>query len=502
MSAKPWIVLKFGGTSVSSHSNWKNILQITQTHLENGYRPLVVCSALAGVSNLLDKAFGLASAGRDFQPAYQKIQSEHQRLAKEMGLSLPESLQRELQELHELLSQVQTQQLNHPRYKAAIMSKGELMSTLLGQAWIESQSLPLVWLDARELLHSEEDEQLSAARHYLTAHCPHHYDAQLSQSLNQRAPLGAITQGFIARDSAGETVLLGRGGSDTSAACLAARIGALELEIWTDVPGMYTANPRLIPEARLIQTLDYDEAEIMAYRGAKVLHPRSLAPVRDYLIPMRIRCTTAPSHTGTLITRQNLPDEAAQVRAISSRSSLCLISAQKDDHTMETFDFLGHVSEAFKSQGIAISSLTTSSEQVSVTLDTTLSAVEEASLEAVLKSLKRFSRPRMLPQMGSISLTGHRIGSAFHQIGSILEEACQNDLRQLLHSSDNRDMTLLVDCEDTHQLVVSLHAQLIESGSQTDFGPTWAEFKQAQNPSVHHLEQRRNEKNSPLKVAS
>jgi len=496
MSAKPWIVLKFGGTSVASATNWKHILTITHTHLENGFRPLLVCSALSGVSNLLEKAFSLASQGQDFQAVYQKIRSEHQDLSQALKLAWPERLEQYLETLAQLLQHTQETQDLRPQTQAQIMAHGELMSSSLGQAWLTQQGLKLSWLDARELLHSEDETHLSQARHFLTAHCPHDYSASLNSQLTQQAPLGGITQGFIASDSQGATVLLGRGGSDTSAACLAARIGALELEIWTDVPGMYTANPRLIPQARLIRSLDYDEAEVMAYRGAKVLHPRSLAPVRDYNIPMRIRCTTAPWHSGTLITRQNLPQASGQVRAIASRSSLCLISAQKTDHTLETFDFLSAVAKAFCSRGVAISSLTSSSEQVSVILDSSLNAVEATCLDAVMTELKTFSRPRIQPQVGAISLTGHRIGETFQQISTVLEAANQSELRQLLHSSDNRDITLIVDCEDTGELVKSLHQSLIESQPDSELGLTWAEFKQQMQRRELHVQR------PALKIAS
>src|SRR6185295_10239855 len=137
-----------------------------------------------------------------------------------------------------------------PPSHARLLAQGELLATALGAAFLAAQGIATTWLDARELLVSTAPRHASAASAYLSA-TPRH-----------------------------ETVLLGRGGSDTSATLLGARLGAERVEIWTDVPGMFTADPRNIPEARLLRMLDYDEAQEIASMGAKVLHPRAIAPVR------------------------------------------------------------------------------------------------------------------------------------------------------------------------------------------------------------------------------
>ena len=131
-------------------------------------------------------------------------------------------------------------------------------------------------------------------------------------------------KGFIARNGDGETVLLGRGGSDTSAALFAAKIGAERCEIWTDVPGVYTANPRDIPDARMLRLLGYDEAQEIASSGASVLHPRCLGPVRRHGIPLHVRCTQRPELVGTVV-GPNAPD-TAEVKVISARRGITLIS--------------------------------------------------------------------------------------------------------------------------------------------------------------------------------
>ena len=139
-----------------------------------------------------------------------------------------------------------------------------------------------------------------------------------------RAARCCITQGFIASDASGDTVLLGRGGSDTSGSYFAAKLGARRLEIWTDVPGMFTSNPRSVPTARLLQSLDYDEAQEIASSGAKVLHPRCILPVKQYGIPLYVHATQTPELKGTVVTPTG-GDGGARVKAVCIKKGITLL---------------------------------------------------------------------------------------------------------------------------------------------------------------------------------
>ena len=156
------------------------------------------------------------------------------------------------------------------------MSAGELLLTRLGITFLTHEGFDAQRLDIRDFLVSEDTRGTES---WLGAQCLANQDKAL-QIACANAKV-TITQGFIARSREGDTVLLGRGGSDTSAAIIAARLGAERCEIWTDVPGVYTANPRETPEARLITRLDYDEAQEIASAGAAVLHPRCIEPLKN-----------------------------------------------------------------------------------------------------------------------------------------------------------------------------------------------------------------------------
>ena len=194
-----------------------------------------------------------------------------------------------------------------------------------------------------------------------------------------------VTQGFIASDNEGNTVLLGRGGSDTSGAYFAAKLQAQRLEIWTDVPGMFSANPRSIPSARLLKALHYDEAQEIASNGAKVLHPRCILPVRQYGIPLYIHATQTPELEGTVIS--TAPGEgAAQVKAIALKKGITLISMESPGMWHEV-GFLADAFKVFKDHGMSVDLVSTSETNVTVSLDPGANTLDPHNVQALLTDL-------------------------------------------------------------------------------------------------------------------
>ena len=317
IAESPWVVMKFGGSSVSTAENWNTIAELLRCRLAAGLQPLVVHSALAGVSNALEEVLTSAISG-DPSDALDRIRTQHYELADALGLDGPVMLDETLHELDQLVAGVRLVREVSVRVRVRIMALGELMATRLGAAYLDSQSLPVSWVDARDLLTSRSRVNRQTASAYLAATCDFTPDPELQASLSAEKRI-VLTQGFIARNKDGETVLLGRGGSDTSASYFAAKLKARRLEIWTDVPGMFTADPRVVPSARLLVALHYDEAQELASAGSAVLHPRCIAPVRESGIPIFIRSTSSPEIAGTknCSRSQSLPKRANAGVAIS-----------------------------------------------------------------------------------------------------------------------------------------------------------------------------------------
>lgn len=342
------VVLKFGGSSVAEVVHWQTIADQIQYHLNNNRRPLLVLSALKNVSNLLEAMLHQALAG--VHPvAIAHLKELHLGFASQLGLTLYDKLTPWFEQL-----ETDCRAINHagqisPEAHARVLSIGELLSTTIGSAFLSNHGFDVLWQDAREILIA--DDQQDQWHHYTSAICAYGSDPVISTSLNAKSNgknTIIVTQGFIASDSSGDTVLLGREGSDTSAAYLAAILNVEHLEIWTDVTGVFSANPREISEARQLAKLSYQQALLMAKFGAKVLHPRVMQPMEENKIPVIVRSTGQPEHPGTLISNQSMPE--VLVKAVVHESNVIQIIFQKtlsEERIKRVFDQL--VSQGFDS---------------------------------------------------------------------------------------------------------------------------------------------------------
>lgn len=466
-----WVVIKFGGTSVSTVENWRTIAGIVQSRLAAGPRVLVVCSALAGVSNSLEKLLEEA-AGGDSSGIFDALRDKHLALARELGLDGETLLQNSFLELSRLVQGAALVEEVSPRLHARVMAYGELMATRLGAAYLNLQGLATTWHDARQSLVAETKEHQGIRQHFLSATCCHTDDPLLREQFAAYGTPVVLTQGFIARDAGGETVLLGRGGSDTSAAYFAAKLAAERCEIWTDVHGIFTANPREVPTARLLKRLDYEEAQEITSMGAKVLHPRCLPPVREANIPLHIYCTSQPSVEGTVIT-SDVAMPSAQVKGISSKYQITLISMESLGMWRQV-GFLADVFAVFKRHGISVDLVSTSETNVTVSLDNVANALNPDALQALVRDLEVFCAVRKIGPCASVSLIGRRIRTILNQLGPIFEALGEARIHLVSQAANDLNLTFVVDENQTQRLVDVLHQQLFEhSRNESLYGPSW-----------------------------
>lgn len=474
-SSARWVVLKFGGTSVSTLDRWQTIADALRERLAEGIRPLVVCSALSQVSNQLEALLELAVEGHDFRNRLRALHQIHHDLARDMEIDAEKLIGDDLAELDRLLTGISLTREVTPRLQAQLMSFGEVLSTRLGAAWLSAQGLATLWCDARELLEADVEPQSAAnwqERQYLSATCSWSYDADLDARLQQVDAVAVLTQGFIARGPEGDTVLLGRGGSDTSAAYLAARCGAERLEIWTDVPGMFTANPSRIEGARMLRHLGYAEAGELASRGAKVLHPRCLAPVRENDIPLHLCCTPHPHLQGTVISDDPVHNRPG-IKGVVARPVLTL-----QMHVEESWQRVGLVADigaAFKFHGLSIDMFASSMTHVSVVLDPTANRLSDPVVEGLLRDLAAIGEPKLVQPTVAVSLVGSSIGDLLHQLGPFLQHFEHENVHLVSHSANDLSLTVVVDETSSDRLVQGLHDRLFDQIPDDDpsFGSTW-----------------------------
>lgn len=317
-----WSVLKFGGSSVADANLWKTIQREVQVKLDQGHQPFLVLSALKNVSNLLEALLHQALAGVHIKAIFQ-LKELHLRFAAELGVNGETALQSYFDDLTDFCDEIYRQQTVTPKQHAQVLACGELFSTVIGANYLQNQGVNVFWMDCRAHLIAHNNRDLDEWHHYTSNQCD--YSESLdAKRMGCQSDQVIITQGFIAADEFGDTVLLGREGSDTSASYFAAKLRANQLEIWTDVPGVFSINPRDISEARQLSVMSYRQAELFSQSGAKVLHPRAMAPVKEFSIPVRVKSTRLPENPGTYI---YLDDCAASVIGIAIEESVTWVRA-------------------------------------------------------------------------------------------------------------------------------------------------------------------------------
>ncbi|WP_229679203.1 bifunctional aspartate kinase/diaminopimelate decarboxylase [Dyella caseinilytica] len=465
--------MKFGGTSVATLPRWQNIRELVASRRAEGARVLVVVSALTGITDALKHMCAQEDKGKRIEAA-KAIAQRHYDLLDHMQLAVPDALGTRLADLAKLAEEGPAA-LGELAWSASVQAHGELMSSALGAAFLSHSGLRTQWVDARDCLAAASLPNQNERTKLLSAMV----EAKPDPALNARlAQLGEvfITQGFIARESQGRTVLLGRGGSDTSASYFGALLKALRVEIWTDVAGMFTANPRQVPGARLLQKLDYEEAQEIASTGAKVLHPRCLSPLREPRVPMLIKDTNRPELEGTVIGPE-VREHAPSVKAISARKGLTLVSMESVGMWQQV-GFLADVFAHFKQHGLSVDLIGSAETNVTVSLDPTENLLDSDAVAALASDLSKVCRVKVIAPCAAITLAGRGMRSMLHTLSGVLAEFGQLRVHLISQSSNNLNLTFVVDESVVDELVPRLHEMLIAAGAlRTDdsalFGPSW-----------------------------
>lgn len=470
ISKSNWVVMKFGGSSVSTAENWQRIATLLQQRVASGLQPVVVHSALKGVSNALEELLD-AAVSNNACDALELIRQQHYELAAALGLDGPALLDTTLHELEQLLAGVRLVREVSLRVRVRIMALGELMATRVGAEFLSSYGLPVHWLDARDVLTSRSRSGQQAASTYLSATCDFAADEDLRARFSAIGKV-IITQGFIARNKQGETVLLGRGGSDTSASYFAARLQARRLEVWTDVPGMFTADPRVVPSARLLVALHYDEAQELASAGSTVLHPRCLSPVREYGIPLFVRSTLNPEIPGTVVSSVTEEVEP-QVKGICIRNGLTLISMDGVGMWHEV-GFLAKAFTAFSDNGVSVDLVSTSETNVTVSIDTSDGMLSDEVEQSLVEALEKLCRVRVINHCSAVSLVGRKIRTIIPRLAPALEVFEEERIHLMSQAANDLNLSFVVDKEQGSRLVSKLHATIIrKTGASEVFGSSW-----------------------------
>src|SRR5262249_4140434 len=355
------VVMKFGGSSVADADAIRRVLSIVSAARDRGHAPVVVVSALGGAT---DRLLGLAeTASRGHTEGEELVREglfaltqRHLVEAASLGLdrdrALADAMESSFQDLRETLDAIRQRRHADPVSLDVIAAAGELLSSRLVAAAMAAEGLPAVWVDARSVIVTDD-------RHTCAIPMMDETNASVAALV---APLVAegripVLGGFIGRTADGTTTTLGRGGSDYSASLVGAGLGAAEIQIWTDVDGMLTADPRIVHEAEIVRHLSFAEAAELAYFGAKVLHPSTIFPAVDRNIPVRILNSRRPDNEGTRIVADPPPGHRP-FAALASKRGITVIDITSTRMLM-AHGFLRRVFEVFETYETAVDVVTT-----------------------------------------------------------------------------------------------------------------------------------------------
>ncbi|MCL1144076.1 lysine-sensitive aspartokinase 3 [Shewanella gaetbuli] len=452
MSLNQLVVAKFGGTSVADYQAMSRCADIV---LSNPNTRVVVVSASSGVTNLLVELTSANVNDERRLVLLKQIAQIQYRIIDELGR--PQDIAAQIDKLLSRMS-VLSESLVLDRNKAImdeLLSMGEQCSSVLFSAVIREKGTQSSAFDVRQVLRT--DSHFGKAEPQIDA------IATLAGDFLQ--PLLAdqviVTQGFIGADEQGRTTTLGRGGSDYSAALLAEALTAYAVEIWTDVAGIYTTDPRLAPNARPIAEISFNEAAEMATFGAKVLHPATILPAVRQQIQVFVGSSKAPEQGGTWIRHQ--VEDAPVYRAVALRRDQTLLNL----HSLQMLHAQGFLAETFATLArhkISVDLITTSEVNVSLTLDKTGSDSSGQGLlsESLLQELSQHCRVRVEDKLALVAIIGNKIASTAGICSRVFQVLEQHNVRMICQGASPHNLCVLVDEAEAAQVVNALHQNLFE----------------------------------------
>lgn len=445
------IVMKFGGTSVEDAGAINRLVSIVRRHLDR--RPIVVVSAMAGATNGFLECARLAAEG-NLESAHTKIESiyqHHIKTAEQVALpgeikTLTGELRSRFDELHDTLKIIDRKGEVTPELSDAVSSQGELLSSPIVAAALRAQGIKGKWIDIRSAMLTDND--------FTRAIVDFDKANDLLSSLFTEAMSDdsiPITQGYIGSTSDRQTTTIGRGGSDYSAAIIGAAVNAVEVQIWTDVDGIMTTDPRIVSEATKIQSISFAEAAELAYFGAKVLHPSTLMPAMKKEIPVSVCNSRRPEVEGTLIVRE-CPPSRSTVKAIAFKKGLTVVNIRSFRMLM-AHGFLARIFEVFDKYETPVDMVATSEVSISVTLDDT------RRLDHITANLENFGDVTVERDMALICLVGENMKYTPGVASRIFSSIGEINVSMISHGASMINVSFIVSSNDMEKAVKLLHAE-------------------------------------------
>lgn len=450
--------MKFGGTSVADAAAVQRVIAIVRGAARD-HRVVVVVSAMARVTDALLGACDMARRGvaADVARNLDELRQRHMSAVEGLlgrdsaaAVTLAAEIDAELQSLRSVLESIRVLGELTPRGQDRVAAAGELMSSRIVAAALETANVAAAWIDVRAALVTDGQHGSAVPVMALTSDAVGiHLRPVLSRGLV------AVVGGFVGATTAGVTTTLGRGGSDYSAAILGAALDADEIQIWTDVDGMLTADPRIVAGAQLVPRLSFGEASELAYFGAKVLHPSTILPAVERDIPVRILNTMKPTGRGSVIAG-SIPKDGRPLTAIACKRDVTVVDVTSTRMLM-AHGFLRRLFEVFERHRTSVDVVTTSEVSVSMTLD------DDSRLEAIERDLREFAAVRVERRMAIVSAVGDQLRADPALSIRIVAALEGLPLRMVSQAASRRNVTVVLSDDDVESAMTRLHTHFLQA---------------------------------------
>ncbi|MBK9155841.1 MAG: lysine-sensitive aspartokinase 3 [Chloracidobacterium sp.] len=443
--------MKFGGTSVGDVAAFERVLGIVASQVER--RPVIVVSAMTRVTDALLAAFETAKKG-EFAEAFTSLEPHFERHVEVSRHFIPDGTANPFNgeidlargELSDLLMRTSRRSLPLSMLKDAIVSYGEQLSSRLLAEVLRARGVNARQFDSRRLIVT--DDEFGAAQ-------PIWEETRELVRLDLGPAIEAgevpVLGGFIAGNRAGETTTLGRGGSDFSAALVAAALDAGELQIWTDVTGVMTCDPRICGDARTIPVLSYEEAAELAYFGAKVLHPKTIKPAVDHGIPVRVCNTFEPAVTGTMVVSES-GRSPNRIKSIAHKKNITILRITSA-RMLGSYGFMSAVFQVFEKYRTVIDVISTSEVSIALTLDNT------AEIEKIVADLSRLGDVEADPGYAMICVVGEGLRASTGLASKIFSTIEDVNIALVSHGASAVNLTFVVKEDLVPMVIQKLHGE-------------------------------------------
>lgn len=456
-------VLKFGGTSVGSVANINQVIKIVSQEAKND-RICMVVSAVGGITDMLMQCGLQAAKKENYNPVFKELEAKHLQFVSELvpnDTEAVEETQGLLNDLNSLLNGIYLINELSPKTVDKLLAYGEILSSSIIARAMYAQGLDAARKDSRDLITTNDKHTKAGVNYKVTNSQLEYYFAKAKQQIT-------VLPGFIASSATGETTTLGRGGSDFTAAIVAAALDVDQVEIYTDVSGMYTANPKLVKQAKPIESISYHEAMELSHFGAKVLYPPTIVPVMSKNIPIRIKNTMAPEDAGTLIHNQEGKSDNP-IKGLSNINNIALL-------TLEGGGMVGipgiskRLFETLSNQGINIILITQASSEHSICLGVmeedagkAKNAIDEEFQYEI--SLNKIDPLSLEIGLSIIALVGDQMKSHQGISGKMFSTLGKNNvnIRAIAQGASEKNISAVIAQKDVKKALNSLHERFFEA---------------------------------------